>query len=228
MSEQEQNGAEARQAGGLEVTRREFAALSGLALLGSLLPNVGSLGAQISNSRGMQARLVDQHVERLSDGGTRTTTVIEYESPAGLANLQGYPSKGYRSRQTCIEVKRPTSTGEVVEYDISFDPPVPTAVGTRGRRVRMRGEVTHGHVRPDGTRVDTMVVTGSGDTVDVGGPTTLQLERPDKLPDSVTKLTPAQRLQRAVDLINQNGGMMPHADLPGGMRVVDVVAESRE
>jgi hypothetical protein len=203
---------------GASMSRREFAAMSGVLSLGALLPNVKWLDNLPFAPGKFSARLVDQRVESLVEGGTRTTVVTEYDSPAGLVHVQGYETRAFQTRQTAIEVRQPTPTGDRVEYDISFDPPVPTADGKiQGRRVQMRCEFVHGERRGD-VREDVAIVTVSGDGV-IEGTIRKRVLRPIAPPGGLlAHLTPEQRTQRFVELVNSHGGV-PH-ELPGAIQVI--------
>ncbi|HCX28309.1 MAG TPA: hypothetical protein DHU55_00825 [Blastocatellia bacterium] len=210
------NDQEATRAG---VSRRDFAKASSLVALATLFPSVTWLEA-LQPVAGLSARLISRSTEDLPNRGTRTTIVTEYDSPAGLRSTHGVVTQGFRTRQTTVETRTPTANGDVVEYDITFDPPVPTATGSgAGGRLHVRAEFVHGPTRPGGMREDTVTITQNGDTVQAGT-TVHHVLRPISLPAAIAAMSPAQRLQYVVDKVNQNQGRIP-SDLPATMQFLD-------
>jgi hypothetical protein len=189
-------------------TRRDFAAMSGMAALGALLPMAPDLGKILYRfTPGVAANLVSEHNETLHGGGTKKTLVFEFN------NL---PPTGARSLQTTVFTRRPTSQGDVIEYDISFTPAVATGDGRfQLGNLHGRYEFVHGPVRGD-VREDTVTISGV-----IGGlrygPVTKKALRPLKSGGEFANMTSEQQLARALDLARQNGGMLPQG-LPGMIR----------
>src|SRR5690242_20542419 len=102
------------------LTRREFAALGGAALLASLIPlacttdNTGQTAGPTTTMKA-DGEIVRDSTEDLGEGVTRTTLAVAWKS---------LPPKGVATTQTMIRTVTPTPNGEVIEIDLSFDPPL--------------------------------------------------------------------------------------------------------
>lgn len=195
------------------ITRRAFAGLGSLALLGALLPsglvpNLGPLGGATGEAARLSGRVVSQKKEDLPDGGARTTTVIE---------INNTPGSGWSGHETVVRTDLRTANGDVVDYETSFSPAAMT-MGNKANvgHIHVRMEFTHGHATAEG-RQDTMTFSGEID----GKPfktITRQVIRPSHpLPD-FAGLTSEQQLQKALEIVNSGGSLH---ELPGRMQILD-------
>src|SRR5438105_634362 len=180
------------------LTRREFAAFGGAAILASLLPlgcaEIGS-GAIEPSKVPAAADLIREISEDLGNGVVRTTHVIAWKS---------IPPLGASTTQTVVRTVTPTALGEVMEYRISYDPSLPIAIGTHDtKEVVARYEFVHGPIRGD-MREDTLIISGTIDGERAQG-TTLRVLRPLRPGGALAELTPRQQLARAIELLNRHG-----------------------
>ena len=194
-----------------DLTRREFAALSGAALLAALLPLAcGESTSQLPigpNKMNANAELLRDLKEDLGNGATRTTQVIAWKS---------IPPLGVATTQTVISTRTPTATGEIIEYEMEFDPYLPIAIGTHNtKRLRARYEFTHGPVRGD-MREDTLTISGDVDG-QLSPRATKRVLRPLQ-PSGLAALSAKDQLTRGLELLNKHGHIPKEA--PGTLRVV--------
>jgi hypothetical protein len=195
------------------LTRREFAALGGAALLASLIPlacTTDDTGHTVGPTTTMKADgdIVSDSTEDLGGGVTRTTLVVAWKR---------LPPKGAATTQTMIRTVTPTPTGEVIEIDMSFDPALPFAVGTgSSKSAHMRYEFTHGPMRDAGMREDLLTISSVVDGVATKA--TKRVLRPIR-PTGVAALSTREQFQRGLDLLNKHQ-QLPKGELPGTLRFV--------
>lgn len=212
--------------GGEKVTmsRRQFAALSGLTVLASFLPigcaetgSASGAGALASgraagpaavggpNLVRAAAELVRDTTEQLGNGVTRVTQVVDWSS---------LPPLGARTTQTVVKTTTPTSDGETVDVEVTFSPPLPIAIGTHEtQRIVGRYQYIHGQVQGD-MREDVVVITGMVD----GEPAPLARKRVLRS----LRQSPGdarEQLQHGIALLNRHGHV-PAREIPGAMRMI--------
>lgn len=208
-------------ADGDDVSRREFARLTGVAALGALLPGLGSikwLPIAVPSPKAT-ARIVSEATETLQDGAVRYTAVVEYEHmiPPALGSL------GWSGRQTNVMTKRLTKQGDVIEHEISYSPPLPTADGKiTAEYARVRAEFVHGPIRGN-RREDSL--TYSIEIGALGGATRgeafkSRVLRPIDVAKELNRLSSQQQLQLAIDMFNKHGEI-DHTSVPGTLRVIE-------
>ena len=194
-----------------DLTRREFAAVGGAALLAALLPLAcGESTSQLPigpNKVNANAELLRDLKEDLGNGATRTTQVIAWKS---------IPPLGVATTQTVISTRTPTATGEIIEYEMQFDPYLPIAIGTHNtKRIRARYEFTHGPIRGD-MREDTLTVSGDVDG-QLSPKATKKVLRPLQA-SGLAALSTKDQLARGLELLNKHG-KIPKGG-PGTLRVI--------
>ena len=184
-----------------DLTRREFAGATALAVLGVVVPDVSRF---MSGPRGFSARVLEEATETLPAGGTRTALVLELRF------------SDYNGRATGNMIRRSLPTGDVIEYDVEFSPPVPKGTGGVSRHWHSRLEFEHGPLRGD-FREDTLTLTGTVDGVHVG-----PLRHWVLLPLIHPRAgwTSEQRIRWGAELFRRYGMQLPK-ELPGALRVLD-------
>lgn len=195
------------------LSRREFTALGGAALLASLLP----LAACGTDSTGQgpialgkaDGDIISDTSEDLGGGVTRTTLVVAWKS---------LPPKGYATTQKMIRTVTPTPTGEVIEIEMSFDPALRfgNAPG-QTKQAHMRYEFTHGPLRDGDLREDLLTISSNVDGV-VMAPKTQKVLRPIR-PTGLAALSTREQFQRGLEMLNKHQ-QMPKGELPGTLRFV--------
>lgn len=189
-------------------SRREFAAtsLAAISMLAVGHPVLEAMRRAVKDGK-ITAELVSEHVETFSDGA-RTIMVVEW---AGL--------EGYRGKQTTTVTKRATPEGEVIEYEMSFVPPLLAPRANKSvDTLHARYEFKHGEVTGD-TREDTMTVSGVVGT-DVLKPVTHRVRRPIQ-PSAATAKPSADLLKDGLEMINQHGPGRPWPRIEGTNEVLD-------
>lgn len=196
------------------VNRRDFATLTGIAMLGGVVPEIRELipigAGPIMSAVTYGVTLVGDRTETLVGGAVRRTIELD---------LQGLPSDRGTTHVTVVQTKARTATGDVIDYA------VPRLLrGTTSRNgidalneLHLRCEFAHGTVLGD-VRQDTLTLTArvAGTAV---GPIVRRVLRP-LLAADLGATTPSRRVARALELIGQNGGTMPPR-YPGTVRVMD-------
>lgn len=204
------------------LTRREFAALGGAAFLASLIPlacTTDTTGQTIGPTSSMKpdGDIVTDSTEDLGNGVTRTTLAVAWRS---------LPPKGAATTQTMIRTVTPTPTGEVIEIDMTFDPPLPFAVGTgQSKRAHMRYEFTHGPLRDGGVREDLLTISSDVDGV-IMPKKTQKVLRPIR-PTGIAALSTKEQFRRGLEMFNKHQ-MMPKGERPGTLRFIGEVPMAPE
>jgi hypothetical protein len=184
-----------------DLTRREFAGATGLALLNVVVPDVSRF---LPGPRDFSARVLKEERETLPAGGTRTDLVLELRF------------RGYNGQARGTMIRRSLPTGDVIEHDVEFSPPVPKGTGGVSRHWHSRLEFEHGPLRGD-FREDTLTLTGTVDGVQLG-PIRHRVLRPLVHPRA--GWTSEQRLRWGLGLFRRYGMHLPR-DLPGALQVLD-------
>lgn len=173
------------------LSRREFAATS-LAAIGVLAaghPVFAAMTRAFEEGK-VTAELVSERVEQLASG-TRTEMIVNW---SGL--------EGYSGTQTTTVTKHATDGGEVIEYEMSFAPPLLAPRANKSvDRLHARYEFRHGDVVGD-SREDTMIVSGvvGSDTLK---PVTHRVRR--AIRPSAPSRPSTELLKEGLAMINEHG-----------------------